>query len=100
MGHLFLPDREVQFLYNEKQVEEFSPFDRRLLGMSGIFAAACQTINPHNSGVLPMVFLSFVSKGLKIFEEKVSGACFKKAFDDTLKWTIEDDRLHEMFCSQ
>ncbi|WP_375644507.1 DUF6990 domain-containing protein [Bartonella sp. MR100HLJHH] len=100
LATLFLPDREVQFLYNEKRVEEFSPFDRGLLIMSGIFAAACQTINPHNSGVLPTVFMNFVSNGLEIFEEKVSAQLLKKALDKTLKWTMEDDSLHEMFRSQ
>ncbi|WP_375667398.1 hypothetical protein [Bartonella sp. AC130YNZD] len=79
LATLFLPDREVQFLYNEKHVEEFSPFDRGLLIMSGVFAAACQTINPHNSGVLPTVFMNFVPNGLEIFEEKVSAACLKKS---------------------
>ncbi|WP_375668913.1 DUF6990 domain-containing protein [Bartonella sp. MR168JLCBS] len=100
LATLFLPDREVQFLYNEKRVEEFSPFDRGLLIMSGIFAAACQTINPHNSGVLPTVFMNFVSNGLEIFEEKVSAQLLKKTLDKTLKWTMEDDSLHEMFRSQ
>ncbi|CAK02260.1 DUF6990 domain-containing protein [Bartonella tribocorum] len=100
LATLFLPDREVQFLYNEEQVEDFSPFDRGLLIMSGIFAAACQTINPHNSGVLPTVFINFVPNGLQIFEEKVSVARFKKALDKTLKWTMEDDCLHEILCSQ
>lgn len=100
LATLFLPDREVQFLYNEKPVEEFSPFDRGLLIMSGIFAAACQTINPHNSGVLPTVFMNFVSNGLGIFEEKVSAARLKKALEETLEWTMEDDSLHEMFRSQ
>ncbi|WP_273758539.1 DUF6990 domain-containing protein [Bartonella sp. AU55XJBT] len=100
LATLFLPDREVQFLYNEEQVEDFSPFDRGLLIMSGIFAAACQTINPHNSGVLPTMFINFVPNGLEIFEEKVSVARFKKALDKTLKWTMEDDCLHEMLCSQ
>ncbi|WP_375680327.1 MULTISPECIES: DUF6990 domain-containing protein [unclassified Bartonella] len=100
LATLFLPDREVQFLYNEKRVEEFSPFDRGLLIMSGIFAAACQTINPHNSGVVPTVFMNFVPNGLEIFEEKVSAQRLKKALDKTLKWTMEDDSLHEMFRSQ
>ncbi|WP_375621757.1 DUF6990 domain-containing protein [Bartonella sp. AA97HXZ] len=100
LATLFLPDREVQFLYNEKRVEEFSPFDRGLLIMSGIFAAACQTINPHNSGVVPTVFMNFVPNGLEIFEEKVSAQLLKKALDKTLKWTMEDDSLHEMFRSQ
>ncbi|WP_375693093.1 MULTISPECIES: DUF6990 domain-containing protein [unclassified Bartonella] len=100
LATLFLPDREVQFLYNEQRVEEFSPFDRGLLIMSGIFAAACQTINPHNSGVLPTVFMNFVPNGLEIFEEKVSAKLLKKALDTTLKWTMEDDSLHEMFRSQ
>ncbi|WP_375639133.1 DUF6990 domain-containing protein [Bartonella sp. MF74HXZ] len=100
LATLFLPDREVQFLYNEKRVEEFSPFDRGLLIMSGIFAAACQTINPHNSGVLPTVFMNFVSNGLEIFEEKVSAQLLKKTLDKTLKWTMESDSLHEMFRSQ
>ncbi|WP_273790866.1 DUF6990 domain-containing protein [Bartonella sp. CM31XJBT] len=100
LATLFLPDREVQFLYNEQRVEEFSPFDRGLLIMSGIFAAACQTINPHNSGVVPTVFMNFVSNGLEIFEEKVSVQLLKKALDKTLKWTMEDDSLHEMFRSQ
>ncbi|PIT69158.1 DUF6990 domain-containing protein [Bartonella tribocorum] len=100
LATLFLPDREVQFLYNEKQVEEFSLFDRGLLIMSGIFAAACQTINPHNSGVLPTVFMSFVPNGLEIFEEKVNVARFKKALDKTLKWTMEDDCLYKMLRSQ
>ncbi|ACS51867.1 DUF6990 domain-containing protein [Bartonella grahamii] len=100
LATLFLPDREVQFLYNEKRVEEFSPFDRGLLIMSGIFAAACQTINPHNSGVVPTVFMNFVPNGLEIFEEKVSAHLLKKALDKTLKWTMEDDSLHEMFRSQ
>ncbi|WP_375656412.1 DUF6990 domain-containing protein [Bartonella sp. CM120XJJH] len=100
LATFFLPDREVQFLYNEKPVEEFSPFDRGLLIMSGIFAAACQTINPHNSGVLPTVFMNFVSNGLEIFEEKVSAKRLKKALNKTLKWTMEDDSLHEMFRSQ
>ncbi|WP_208438517.1 DUF6990 domain-containing protein [Bartonella grahamii] len=100
LATFFLPDREVQFLYNEKRVEEFSPFDRGLLIMSGIFAAACQTINPHNSGVVPTVFMNFVPNGLEIFEEKVSAHLLKKALDKTLKWTMEDDSLHEMFRSQ
>ncbi|WP_375665095.1 DUF6990 domain-containing protein [Bartonella sp. CL162QHHD] len=100
LATLFLPDREVQFLYNEKRVEEFSPFDRGLLIMSGIFAAACQTINPHNSGVVPTVFMNFVPNGLEIFEEKVSVQLLKKALDKTLKWTMEDDSLHGMFRSQ
>ncbi|WP_375651911.1 DUF6990 domain-containing protein [Bartonella sp. LB28NMGDW] len=100
LATLFLPDREVQFLYNEQRVEEFSPFDRGLLIMSGIFAAACQTINPHNSGVVPTVFMNFVPNGLEIFEEKVSAQRLKKALDKTLKWTMESDSLHEMFRSQ
>ncbi|WP_375658650.1 DUF6990 domain-containing protein [Bartonella sp. MR30HLJHH] len=100
LATLFLPDREVQFLYNEQRVEEFSPFDRGLLIMSGIFAAACQTINPHNSGVVPTVFMNFVPNGLEIFEEKVSAKRLKKALDKTLKWTMESDSLHEMFRSQ
>ncbi|PIT68140.1 DUF6990 domain-containing protein [Bartonella tribocorum] len=100
LATLFLPDREVQFLYNEKHVEEFSPFDRGLLVMSGIFAAACQTINPHNSGALPTVFMNFVPNGLEIFEEKVSAACLKKALDRTLEWIMEDDCLYTMLRSQ
>ncbi|WP_375639134.1 DUF6990 domain-containing protein [Bartonella sp. MF74HXZ] len=100
LATLFLPDREVQFLYNEQRVEEFSPFDRGLLIMSGIFAAACQTINPHNSGVVPTVFMNFVPNGLEIFEEKVSAKRLKKALDKTLKWTMESDSLHGMFRSQ
>ncbi len=67
LATFFLPDCEVQFLYNGEKVEEFSPFDRGLLIMSGIFTAACQTINPDNSGVLPTVFINFVSNGLEIF---------------------------------
>ncbi|WP_273755542.1 DUF6990 domain-containing protein [Bartonella sp. MM73XJBT.G] len=95
-----MPDREVQFLYNEKHIEEFSPFDRGLLVMSGIFAAACYTINPLNSGVLPTVFINFVPNGLEIFEEKVSAQRLKKELDKTLAWIMEEDSLHEMLCSQ
>ncbi|UNF41915.1 hypothetical protein MNL08_07055 [Bartonella krasnovii] len=100
LATFFLSDREVQFLYNEKHVEEFSPFDRGLLVMSGIFAAACQTINPLNSGVLPTVFINFVPNGLEIFEEKVSAQRLKKELDKTLAWAMEEDCLHEMLYSQ
>ncbi|WP_371923244.1 hypothetical protein [Bartonella sp. B1099] len=100
LATFFLPDREVQFLYNEKYVEEFSPFDRRLLVMSGIFAAACQTINPLNFGVLPTVFINFVPNGVQIHEEKVTASRFKKELDKTLEWVKEDDCLHEMLCTQ
>ncbi|WP_144754540.1 DUF6990 domain-containing protein [Bartonella saheliensis] len=100
LATFFLPDREVQFLYNEKHIEEFSPFDRGLLVMSGVFAAACQTINPYSSGVLPTVFINFVPNGLEIHEEKVSAQRLKKELDKTLEWVMEDDSLHEMLCSQ
>ncbi|WP_139412376.1 DUF6990 domain-containing protein [Bartonella mastomydis] len=100
LATFFLPDRELQFLYNEKHIEEFSPFDRGLLVMSGVFAAACQTINPYNSGVLPTVFINFVPNGLEIHEEKVTASRFKKELDKTLEWAMKDDSLHEMLRSQ
>ncbi|WP_039758316.1 DUF6990 domain-containing protein [Bartonella queenslandensis] len=100
LATFFLPDREVKFLYDEEQVEEFSPFDRGLLIVSGIFAAACYTINPHILRVFPTVFINFVPNGLEIFEEKVSVARLKKALDKTLKWAMKDDCLHKILCSQ
>ncbi len=36
----------------------------------------------------------------KFFEERVSVWRLKKALEKTLEWTMEDDCLHEMFCSQ
>ncbi|WP_246257616.1 hypothetical protein [Bartonella gabonensis] len=95
-----LPDRELQFLYNDEKIEEFSPFDRGLLVRSGVLAAACKTINPHSSGVLPTVFINFVPNGLQIHEEKVSAQRFKKELDKTLEWAMEDDSLYEMLYSQ
>lgn len=100
LATLFLPNREVQFLYHDEQVEDFSLFDCGLLIMSGLFAAACQTINPYNSQTLPVVHLSFIARGLQIFEEKVTVARLKQALDETLEWTMEDRRLQEMFRSQ
>ncbi|WP_246054699.1 hypothetical protein [Bartonella massiliensis] len=64
---LFLPDREVHFLYNEKHIEEFSPFDRGLVVMSGIFAAACWTINPHNSGGFANGIYEFCAQWIRNF---------------------------------
>ncbi|EJF79991.1 Uncharacterised protein [Candidatus Bartonella washoeensis] len=54
LATLFLADREVQFLYNDEIIEDFSQFDHGLLIMTGIFAAACQAISPDNSQILPV----------------------------------------------
>ncbi|WP_345116963.1 hypothetical protein [Bartonella jaculi] len=74
--------------------------DHGLLIMTGIFAAACQTINPYNSQALPAVHLSFVRRGLQIFAERVTKDRLKQALDETLKWAMEDSRLQETFRSQ
>ncbi|MBB5074378.1 hypothetical protein HNQ69_001516 [Bartonella callosciuri] len=49
MTIIFLPDREVQFLYNDEISKDSPKFDCRLFIMTGLFAAACQTLNPYNS---------------------------------------------------
>ncbi|WP_425523128.1 DUF6990 domain-containing protein, partial [Bartonella taylorii] len=46
------------------------------------------------------VFMKLVPNGFEFFEEKVIAHLLKKALDKTLKWTMEDDSLHEMFRSQ
>ncbi|MGF7157276.1 hypothetical protein [Bartonella heixiaziensis] len=63
MATIFLPDREVQFLYNDEVNKDCPKFYCGLLIMTGIFAAACQTINPYNSKGLLGVHLKFVARG-------------------------------------
>ncbi|WP_208436965.1 hypothetical protein [Bartonella taylorii] len=61
LATIFLPDREVQFLIHDEVSKNCLKFDCGLLIMTGIFAAACQTINPYNSLALPAVHLTFVA---------------------------------------
>ncbi|WP_455465885.1 hypothetical protein [Bartonella sp. B39] len=62
-----LPDREVQFLYNDEKVKKYHKFDCGLVITRGMLVAACKTFNPYNSKSLPGLQLNFVAKGLEIF---------------------------------
>ncbi|WP_273721886.1 MULTISPECIES: hypothetical protein [unclassified Bartonella] len=68
--------------------------------MSGFFAAACRTIHPYHSQSLLVFHLSFIARGLQIFEEKVTVGRLKQALDETLEWTMKDRRFQEIFHSQ
>ncbi|UTO28176.1 hypothetical protein [Bartonella harrusi] len=65
--------------------KECPNFDRGLLVMTGLFSAACQTINPDNFQNLPAVHITFVAKGLEIFEERVTEERLKQELDRVLK---------------
>ncbi|WP_246257436.1 hypothetical protein [Bartonella gabonensis] len=98
MATFFLPDREVQFLYNAEK--EYPQFDCAIAVVSGIHAAACQTIDPYNSGGLIALELSFDLKGLEIFEEKVSAGCLRYALEKTLEKAMGNVDLGDMLRSQ
>ncbi|WP_375652759.1 DUF6990 domain-containing protein [Bartonella sp. MR110HLJHH] len=94
----YLPDREVQFLYNAEK--GYPQFDRAIVVGSGIHAAACQTIDPYNSGGLIALDLSFDVKGLEIFEEKVSAKRLRRALEKALEKAMTEVDLGKMLHSQ
>nr|WP_330168761.1 hypothetical protein [Bartonella grahamii] len=94
----YLPDREVQFLYNDEK--GYPQFDFAIAVGSGIHAAACQTIDPYNSGGLIALELSFDVKGLEIFEEKVSVGHLRCALEKALEKAMTDVDLGNMLRSQ
>ncbi|WP_404977357.1 DUF6990 domain-containing protein [Bartonella grahamii] len=94
----YLPDREVQFLYNAEK--GYPRFDRAIVVGSGIHAAACQTIDPYNSGGLIALDLSFDVKGLEIFEEKVSAKRLRRALEKALEKAMTNVDLGKMLRSQ
>ncbi len=94
----YLPDREVQFLYNAEK--GYPRFDCAIAVVSGIHAAACQTIDPYNSGGLIALELSFDVKGLEIFEEKVSVGCLRRALEKALDEAMTEVDLGKMLHSQ
>ncbi|WP_375617933.1 MULTISPECIES: DUF6990 domain-containing protein [unclassified Bartonella] len=94
----YLPDREVQFLYNAEK--GYPRFDCAIAVVSGIHAAACQTIDPYNSGGLIALELSFDVKGLEIFEEKVSVGCLRRALEKALEKAMTEVDLGKMLRSQ
>ncbi len=95
-----LPDREVQFLYNDKKVKDSPQFDCRLVITSGILAAACQTLDPKNSETLPDLELNFEAKRLEIFEERVRVGHLKQALDEALKWAMKAVDLRKVLRAQ
>ncbi|WP_375619921.1 DUF6990 domain-containing protein [Bartonella sp. TS25HLJMH] len=94
----YLPDREVQFLYNAEK--GYPQFDCAIAVGSGIHAAVCQTIDPYNSGGLIALELSFDVKGLEIFEEKVSARRLCCALEKALEKAMTDVDLGNMLRSQ
>ncbi|WP_246792397.1 DUF6990 domain-containing protein [Bartonella grahamii] len=94
----YLPDREVQFLYNAEK--GYPRFDCAIAVVSGIHAAACQTIDPYNSGGLIALELSFDVKGLEIFEEKVSAQHLRCALEKALEKAMTEVDLGNMLRSQ
>ncbi len=94
----YLPDREVQFLYNAEK--GYPRFDCAIAVVSGIHAAACQTIDPYNSGGLIALELSFDVKGVEIFEEKVSVGCLRRALEKVLEKAMTEVDLGKMLHSQ
>ncbi|QEE09792.1 hypothetical protein D1093_09550 [Bartonella kosoyi] len=98
LATFFLPDREVQFLYNAEK--GYPQFDCAIAVVSGIHAAACQTIDPYNSGGLIALELSFDVKGLEIFEEKVSAGRLRHALERALEKAMRDVDLSNMLRSQ
>ncbi|WP_142416085.1 DUF6990 domain-containing protein [Bartonella massiliensis] len=98
LATFFLPDREVQFLYNAEK--GYPQFDCALAVGSGIHAAACQTIDPYNSGGLIALELSFEVKGLEIFEEKVSASHLRSALEKALDKAMGEVDLGTMLRSQ
>ncbi|UNE53936.1 DUF6990 domain-containing protein [Bartonella machadoae] len=103
LATLFLPDREVYFLYNDEHDEmrkDCPNFDRGLLVMTGLFGAACQTINPDNSQILPVVHITFVARGLEIFEERVTKERLQQELDRILKWAKKNTSLQKMLRSR
>ncbi|WP_273783401.1 DUF6990 domain-containing protein [Bartonella sp. AU15XJBT] len=98
LATFFLPDREVQFLYNAEK--GYPQFDCGIAVVSGIHAAACQTIDPYNSGGLIALELSFDVKGLEIFEEKVSAGCLRHALERALEKAMGEVDLGNMLRSQ
>ncbi len=98
LATFFLPDREVQFLYNAEK--GYPQFDCAIAVVSGIHAAACQTIDPYNSGSLIALELSFDLKGLEIFEEKISAGCLRHALEKALEKAMGEVDLGNMLRSQ
>ncbi|WP_254492406.1 hypothetical protein [Bartonella sp. B1099] len=98
LATFFLPDREVQFLYNAEK--GYPQFDCAIAVISGIHAAACQTIDPYNSGGLIALELSFDLKGLEIFEEKVSVGRLRHALEKALEKAMDEVDLGNMLRSQ
>ncbi|WP_375641723.1 MULTISPECIES: DUF6990 domain-containing protein [unclassified Bartonella] len=94
----YLPDREVQFLYNAEK--GYPRFDCAIAVVSGIHAAVCQTIDPYNSGGLIALELSFNVKGLEIFEEKVSARRLRRALEKALEKAMTEVDLGNMLRSQ
>ncbi|WP_375696923.1 DUF6990 domain-containing protein [Bartonella sp. AC70YNML] len=94
----YLPDREVQFLYNAEK--GYPRFDCAIAVVSGIHAATCQTIDPYNSGGLIALELSFDVKGLEIFEEKVSVGCLRRALEKAFDEAMTEVDLGKMLHSQ
>ncbi|WP_254475505.1 hypothetical protein [Bartonella sp. B1098] len=98
LATFFLPDREVQFLYNAEK--GYPQFDCAIAVVSGIHAAACQTIDPYNSGGLIALELSFDLKGLEIFEEKVSAGRLRHALEKALEKAMDEVDLGNILRSQ
>lgn len=98
LATFFLPDREVQFLYNAEK--GYPQFDCAIAVVSGIHAAACQTIDPYNSGGLIALELSFDLKGLEIFEEKVSAGRLRHALQKALEKAMSEVDLGNILRSQ
>ncbi len=92
----YLPEREVQILYNDEINRGFPQFDYGFLIVTGLLAAACQIIDPSNSETLPDLTLNFEAKGLEIFEERVRAQRLKQALDEALKWAMKAVNLHKV----
>ncbi len=91
----FLPDREVQFLYNDEKVKDSPQFDCGIVVTSVILAAACETLHPYNSKSLPGLQLDFNAKGLEIFQERVSVGRLKQALEKALEKAMKTVDLRE-----
>lgn len=64
---------KCRFFNNDEKVKDFPQFNCGLLIVTGLLAAACQTIDFRNSRSLFAIQLAFEAKELEFFEER--GAC-------------------------
>ncbi len=68
--------------------------------MTGLLAAACQTIDSRNSRSLFAIQLAFEAKELEFLKKGVRVRRLKQALDEALKWVVKAVDLCKVLCFQ